>query len=111
EGIRALIIKLTMHGDRAKALAGKDDESAAYHNGQVELLTPLVKAYSSEEAFRITDLAIQVHGGSGYIADYPVEQACRDSKVFTIYEGTTHIQALDLVGRKLGQAGGKHAQE
>lgn len=111
EGIRALILKLTMHQDRARALAGKDDESAAYHNGQVELLTPLVKAYSSEQAFRVAELAIQVHGGSGYVGDYPVEQACRDSKVFTIYEGTTHIQALDLVGRKLGQGGGKHAQE
>ncbi len=111
EGIRALILKLTTHQDRARSLAGKDDETAAYNNGQVELLTPLVKAYSSEQAFRVTELAIQVHGGSGYTGDYPVEQACRDSKVFSIYEGTTHIQALDLVGRKLGQAGGKHAQE
>ena len=111
EGIRALILKLTIHRDRAETMQGKDDQGAAYHNGQVELLTPLVKAYSSEQAFRVTELAIQVHGGSGYIADYPVEQACRDSKVFSIYEGTTHIQALDLVGRKLGQAGGKHAQE
>ncbi|MCC6874607.1 MAG: acyl-CoA dehydrogenase [Sandaracinaceae bacterium] len=111
EGIRALIIKLATHQDRSIALAGRDDESAAYHRGQVELLTPLVKAYSSDQAFRVAELAIQVHGGSGYIGDYPVEQACRDSKVFSIYEGTNHIQALDLVGRKLGQAGGKHAQE
>jgi hypothetical protein len=111
EGIRALILKLTIHQDRAEALAGKDDQSAAYHEGQVELLTPLVKAYSSEQAFRVAEMAIQVHGGAGYVAEFPVEQACRDSKVFTIYEGTTHIQALDLVGRKLGQAGGKHAQE
>lgn len=111
EGIRALIYKLSMHRDRERALADKDDESAQYHRGQVELLTPLVKGYSSEEAFHITQQAIQVLGGSGYIADYPVEQACRDSKVFTIYEGTTHIQALDLVGRKLGLAGGKYAKD
>jgi len=111
EGIRALIVKLTTHQDRAVALAGKDDESAAYHHGQVELLTPLVKAYSSDQAYRVTETAIQVLGGSGYVNDYPVEQAARDSKVFSIYEGTNHIQALDLVGRKLGQAGGKHAQE
>lgn len=111
EGIRALIVKLTMHQDRAVALAGKDDDSAAYHKGQVELLTPLVKAYASDQAFRVAETAIQVHGGSGYVNDYPVEQAARDSKVFSIYEGTNHIQALDLVGRKLGQAGGKHAQE
>ncbi len=111
EGIRALIVKLTMHSDRATALAGKDDDSAAYHKGQVELLTPLVKAYASDQAYRVAEIAIQVHGGSGYVKDFPVEQAARDSKVFSIYEGTNHIQALDLVGRKLGQAGGKHAQE
>jgi len=111
EGIRALIVKLTMHQDRVRVLAGKDDASAAYHKGQVELLTPLVKAYSSDQAYQIAETAIQVYGGSGYVRDFPVEQAARDSKVFSIYEGTNHIQALDLVGRKLGQAGGKHAQE
>ncbi len=111
EGIRALVVKLTTHQDRATALAGKDDVSAAYHKGQVELLTPLVKAYASDQAYRVAETAIQVHGGSGYVRDFPVEQAARDSKVFSIYEGTNHIQALDLVGRKLGQAGGKHAQE
>ncbi|MFK7985418.1 MAG: acyl-CoA dehydrogenase [Sandaracinaceae bacterium] len=111
EGIRALITKLTMHQDRATALQGQDDESAAYHQGQVELLTPIVKSYASDQAYRVSEIAIQVHGGSGYVQDYPVEQAARDSKVFSIYEGTNHIQALDLVGRKLGQAGGKHAQE
>ncbi|MGF1467964.1 MAG: acyl-CoA dehydrogenase [Sandaracinaceae bacterium] len=110
DGIRALVIKLAMHQDRARILAGKDDEEAAYHRGQVDLLTPVVKAYSSDQAFRITETAIQVHGGSGYVRDFPVEQAARDSKVFSIYEGTNHIQALDLVGRKLGQAGGANAQ-
>jgi alkylation response protein AidB-like acyl-CoA dehydrogenase len=111
EGIRALIVKLSMHQDRVTALAGKSDEQAAYHHGQVELLTPLVKAYSSEQAFRVCELAIQVHGGAGFTRDYPVEQYLRDAKIFSIYEGTTHIQSLDLVGRKLGQGGGKHAQE
>ncbi len=111
EGIRALIVKLSMHQDRVTALAGKSDEQAAYHHGQVELLTPLVKAYASEEAFNIANLAVQVHGGAGYTRDYPVEQYLRDAKIFTIYEGTTHIQALDLVGRKIGQGGGKHTQD
>jgi alkylation response protein AidB-like acyl-CoA dehydrogenase len=111
EGIRALIVKLSMHQDRVTALGGKSDEQASYHHGQVELLTPLVKAYASEQAFKVCELAVQVHGGAGFTRDYPVEQYLRDSKIFTIYEGTTHIQALDLVGRKLGQAGGKHAQE
>jgi Acetyl-CoA dehydrogenase C-terminal like/Acyl-CoA dehydrogenase, C-terminal domain len=70
-----------------------------------------VKAYASDQAFRICETAVQVHGGAGYCQDYPVEQYLRDSKIFSIYEGTNHIQSLDLVGRKLGQAGGKHAQE
>ena len=111
EGIRALIVKLSMHQDRTTALAGQNDEVASYHHGQVELLTPLVKAYASDQAFRICELAVQVYGGAGYCQDYPVEQYLRDSKIFSIYEGTNHIQALDLVGRKLGQAGGKHTQE
>ena len=111
EGIRALIVKLSMHQDRVEALQGKNDELAAYHQGQVELLTPLVKAYSSDQAFRICETAVQVYGGAGFCQDYPVEQYLRDSKIFSIYEGTNHIQALDLVGRKLGQAGGKNTQD
>ena len=106
EGIRALAVKLTMHQDRVYALKGKDDDGVAYHQGQVDLLVPLIKAYGSDQAFRICETAIQVHGGVGYTKDFPVEQYCRDAKIFSIYEGTNHIQAMDLVGRKLGQAGG-----
>jgi hypothetical protein len=100
-----------MHTDKARQLAGKDDDKAAYHRGQVEVLTPLVKAYASDQSFRLCAQAIQVYGGAGFIKDYPVEQYCRDSKIFSIYEGTNHIQAMDLVGRKLGQAGGAHFQQ
>jgi len=110
EGIRALIFKLAIHQDRSRGLAGVDDDKASYHSGQVDLLTPLVKAYSSDQAFRICEIAIQVFGGAGYCQDHPVEQYCRDSKIFSIYEGTNSIQALDLVARKLGQAGGRNAQ-
>ncbi|MEM9195664.1 MAG: acyl-CoA dehydrogenase [Myxococcota bacterium] len=111
EGIRALILKLAMHQDRVKALSGKNDEEAAYHAGQVDLLTPLVKAYGSDQSFRVCELGIQVYGGAGYLRDWPVEQYCRDSKIFSIYEGTNSIQALDLVGRKLGLGGGRYTQE
>lgn len=111
EGIRALILKLAMHEDRAQALGGKDDDGVAYHRGQVDLLTPLVKAYGSDQAFRICETGIQVYGGAGYLQDWPLEQYLRDSKIFSIYEGTNSIQALDLVGRKLGQGGGKHTQD
>ncbi|HJK95041.1 MAG TPA: acyl-CoA dehydrogenase [Polyangiaceae bacterium LLY-WYZ-15_(1-7)] len=111
EGMRALITKLAVHQDRLKAL-GEDDESetAAYHHGQINLLTPLVKAYCSDEAFQVCERAIQTYGGAGYLKDWPVEQYARDSKIFSIYEGTNAIQALDLVGRKLGQGGGKNTQ-
>jgi alkylation response protein AidB-like acyl-CoA dehydrogenase len=108
EGIRALAIKLTNHVDRFD-IATSDDEKA-YHQGQVDLLVPLLKAYGSDQAFRICEEAIQTYGGAGYTRDYPAEQYCRDAKIFSIYEGTNHIQAMDLVGRKLGQAGGANLQ-
>ncbi|HTG49910.1 MAG TPA: acyl-CoA dehydrogenase, partial [Gemmatimonadales bacterium] len=110
EGIRALIVKLAWHGDQARALAGKDDEKATYHKGQVDLLTPLVKSFASDEAFRLAAVAIQVYGGAGYLKEHPVEQYARDAKIYSIYEGTNHIQAMDLVGRKMGQAGGANFQ-
>ena len=110
EGIRAMIVKAAAHLDRATVLAGKDDREALYHQGQVELLTPLVKAYASDISFRVAEMAIQVMGGVGYTQDYPVEQCCRDAKILSIYEGTNGIQALDLVARKLGQSGGMNTQ-
>ena len=110
EGIRALAIKLAHHQDQVNSLGGKDEAKTAYHQGQVDLLVPLVKAYGSDQGFRVCEMAIQTYGGAGFTRDYPVEQYCRDSKIFSIYEGTNHIQAMDLVGRKLGQAGGANLQ-
>ena len=95
------------------AKTGQDadaEKKRAYHEGQVDLLVPLVKAYGSDQGFRVCEMAIQTYGGAGYTRDYPVEQYCRDAKIFSIYEGTNHIQAMDLVGRKLGQAGGSNLQ-
>ncbi len=110
EGLRALAVKLSMHQDQVFVHEGKDDAKAAYHQGQVDLLVPLLKAYGSDQGFRVCETAIQTYGGAGYTRDYPVEQYCRDAKIFSIYEGTNHIQAMDLVGRKLGQAGGANLQ-
>jgi len=110
EGIRALAMKLSSHGDRLAAIQGKDDESEAYHKGQIDLLTPLVKAHGTDAAFEVSSRAIQVYGGHGYLQDHPVEQYCRDAKIFQIYEGTNFIQSMDLVGRKLGQGGGANTQ-
>jgi hypothetical protein len=107
EGIRALVYKLAVHQDSYEALHGKDDKAAAYHKSQVELLTPIVKSYSSDQAFRVCETAIQTFGGAGFLKDWPIEQYLRDAKIFSIYEGTNHIQAMDLVGRKLAQSGGE----
>jgi alkylation response protein AidB-like acyl-CoA dehydrogenase len=110
EGIRALSVKLTMHLDRANAIekTGGDKQLAEYHTGQVDLLVPLLKAYGSDQAFSICATAIQTFGGAGFLTDWPVEQYCRDSKIFSIYEGTNHIQSMDLVGRKLMSRGGQN---
>jgi alkylation response protein AidB-like acyl-CoA dehydrogenase len=110
EGIRALAVKLAYHQDRVRALHGENEARSAYHQGQVDLLVPLVKAYGSDQSFRVCETAIQAFGGVGYTKDFPVEQYCRDAKIFSIYEGTNHIQAMDLVGRKLGQNGGANLQ-
>jgi alkylation response protein AidB-like acyl-CoA dehydrogenase len=116
EGIRALAVKLANHTDRVRALHASEgggenpSQLAAYHQGQVDLLVPLVKAYGSDQGFRVCETAIQTYGGVGYTRDFPVEQYCRDAKIFSIYEGTNHIQAMDLVGRKLGQSGGANLQ-
>jgi len=108
EGMRTLAVKLAMHADLASALAKSDPGKARRHEGQVDLLTPILKSYCSDQAFRICEMAVQTYGGAGYVQDNPVEQYCRDAKIFSIYEGTNHIQALDLVARKLNQHGGEN---
>ncbi len=115
EGIRALAVKLARHQDHVREIHQRgaeegQDAKLLYHQGQVDLLVPLMKAYGSDQGFRVCETAIQTYGGVGYTRDFPVEQYCRDAKIFSIYEGTNHIQAMDLVGRKLGQNGGANLQ-
>ena len=73
----------------------------------VQLMTPIVKAFFTDIAFENTNHALQVHGGYGYTKDFGVEQYVRDCRIALIYEGTNGIQALDLVGRKLGMHMGR----
>src|SRR5690606_8293178 len=68
---------------------------------EIALLTPICKAYGSEEGFNVAVDAIQVHGGYGYCSEYGIEQFARDTKIATIYEGTNAIQAADFVMRKI----------
>lgn len=75
-----------------------------------EFMVPLVKGYSTEMSLEVTSLAVQVHGGMGFIEETGVAQYYRDAKILTIYEGTTAIQANDLVGRKTARDGGQTAK-
>ena len=76
--------------------------------GYAEILTPIVKAYSSDIGFRVTETAMQCYGGYGFCCEYPIEQFLRDEKIASIYEGANGIQALDLIGRKLGMKKGAY---
>jgi alkylation response protein AidB-like acyl-CoA dehydrogenase len=76
----------------------------------VSFLTPIVKALLTENANECTGLALQIYGGHGYIAEHGMEQYARDARITTIYEGTTQIQALDLLGRKIMQQRGDGLQ-
>ena len=99
EGMRSLIYFVGHCEDLAAIAPDKAEESK--HYGMVDLLIPLCKAWCSDVGFRVTEMAVQIHGGYGYCREYPIEQFLRDAKITSIYEGTNGIQALDLVGRKL----------
>ncbi len=99
EGMRALLYYAGYCEDRIQA--STTQEEAAKYQGFLDILIPVCKAWSTDMGFRVTELAIQVHGGYGYIREYPVEQFMRDCKITSIYEGTNGIQALDMIGRKL----------
>ncbi|HNY50192.1 MAG TPA: acyl-CoA dehydrogenase [Smithella sp.] len=88
------------------AMIDKNEEQQAYWHGFIELLTPIVKAYSTDMGMEACQLAVQTYGGYGFCREYPVEQMMRDQKINQIYEGTNGIQALDLLGRKLGMKKG-----
>ena len=104
EGIRALLYRAAYLADVAEN--EPDAEQAERAQDLLELLTPLCKAFSTDTGFKMTELAMQIHGGYGYIREYGVEQYMRDVKIASIYEGTNGIQALDLLGRKMRIKGG-----
>jgi 3-(methylthio)propanoyl-CoA dehydrogenase len=95
---RALAYYTAGQTDRATL----DDQAAA---ARADLLTPLVKAYGTDIGVEVTSLAVQVHGGMGYVEETGAAQHYRDARISPIYEGTNGIQAADLVGRKLADGG------
>lgn len=106
EAVRALAYYNAAAVDRAHGCESDEDRAAA--QGLADLLTPVTKAYATDLGVEVTSLAIQVHGGMGYIEETGVAQHFRDARIAPIYEGTNGIQAMDLVGRKLSMAGGAH---
>jgi alkylation response protein AidB-like acyl-CoA dehydrogenase len=100
EGMRSLLYYIGMLSD--KIIVADNDEEKAKYQGIIDLLIPLAKGYVSDRAFDVCNLGVQVYGGYGYIKEYPMEQLLRDCRITPIYEGTNGIQAMDLLGRKLG---------
>jgi hypothetical protein len=105
EGARSLLYYVANCEDR-KHLAESDVEKEKYQN-LIDVLIPVAKGYVSDRAVEMCSIGVQVFGGYGYTADYPVEQLMRDVRITPIYEGTNGIQAMDLLGRKLGMKKGK----
>ena len=87
-----------------------DAQARKEHQTFYEFMVPLVKGFSTEMSLEVTSMAVQVHGGMGFIEETGVAQYYRDAKILTIYEGTTAIQANDLVGRKTARDGGQTAK-
>jgi len=98
EGALALIMQCSKYVDFQKVLSGEDKEK--YHL-LLEILTPIAKSYPSEMGILSISQGLQCLGGSGYCDDYPLEQYYRDCRIHPIHEGTTGIQGMDLLGRKL----------
>ncbi len=105
EGSRALSYWCGMNLDIAHRHEDAGVRQAA--DDLVALLTPILKAYQTDMGSEVANLAVQTYGGHGYIWEHGVEQYVRDARIAQIYEGTNGIQALDLVGRKMGQGYGR----
>jgi len=115
-----MTMRASTEGCRALATVAAAAYDAAHHHPDAEVrkqnalfyefMVPLVKGYSTEMSLEVTSLGVQVHGGMGFIEETGAAQYYRDAKILTIYEGTTAIQANDLVGRKTSRDGGQTAK-
>ena len=105
DGARLLTYWLSLQLDIAHAHPDEAQRVAA--DSCLSLLTPVAKAFLSDNALEVAHIAVQIHGGHGYMSEQGVEQMVRDTRVFSIYEGTNGIQAQDLLGRKVLGDGGK----
>jgi alkylation response protein AidB-like acyl-CoA dehydrogenase len=120
--VRRMLLKMRSLTEASRALSywmGMELDIASHHpdperreaaDDLVALLTPIVKAFLTDHGFDAANLGVQVFGGHGYIREWGMEQLVRDARITQIYEGTNGIQALDLVGRKLGTGVGRMAR-
>ncbi len=108
EAMRALAYVAAAQGDIAQKHS--DETTRVSSQKRIDFLTPIVKAWSTELAIEIASLGVQVHGGMGYIEETGAAQHLRDARITTIYEGTTGIQAGDLLGRKIIRDDGQEAR-
>jgi len=106
EGSFSLVLQCCMYADRVKVTQGDEREK---YELLLDLLTPVAKAFPSEYGIYSVSSALQCFGGYGYCEDFPVEQYFRDMRIHAIHEGTTGIQAMDLLGRKILMKNGKAA--
>jgi alkylation response protein AidB-like acyl-CoA dehydrogenase len=109
EAMRALAYVVAAAMDHAQRAASKEERQR--HHAFVDLMIPIVKGWSTETCIEVASTGIQVHGGMGFIEETGAAQILRDARITTIYEGTTGIQANDLVGRKIAREGGATAKE
>ena len=108
EGLRSL--GLVLGGSFDKAIRHADPQAREFAQAMVDILTPVVKGYMTEIGLENVSLALQVHGGMGFIEETGAAQYYRDQRITPIYEGTNGIQALDLIGRKLARDNGRIAR-
>ena len=105
EGARALILWGALQVDLSRKAQTEEERLAA--DDLISLLTPVIKGYLTDRGFEVAVNAQQVFGGHGYIREWGMEQFVRDARIAQIYEGTNGVQAMDLVGRKIGKDGGR----
>jgi len=108
EGLRALILWGALQVDLTHK--AQTDEERQTADDLISLLTPVIKGYGTDKGYEIATNMQQIYGGHGYIAEWGMEQYVRDARIAMIYEGTNGVQAMDLVGRKLAQNGGRAVQ-
>jgi alkylation response protein AidB-like acyl-CoA dehydrogenase len=108
EGMRAFCLWGALQADLIESAQSEEDRQTA--DDLLSLLTPVIKGYGTDKGYDVATNAQQIFGGHGYVGEWGMEQYVRDARITMIYEGANGVQAMDLVGRKLAQNGGRAVQ-